>query len=141
MPTLLEELRLGLKAASRKPVMWQYKPYEGVQTNFHQSLKRGRVMLGGNRAGKTVSGAMESCWYLTGTHPYRSTPEPPVYGRGCAVDIEQGLNKIMLPEIKKWMPASYLINGSWEDSYSKQSRTLTLTNGSMMDFLTYDQDI
>ena len=46
----------------------------------------------------------------------------------------------MLPEMKRWLPEKYLINGSWEDSYSNQSRVLKLTNGSQMDFLTNEQD-
>ena len=137
---LLEELRARLKQISRSPNQYGYQPYAGVQEDFHKNQKRGRVLLGGNRVGKTVSGAMESVWHLTGTHPYRSTPEPPVYGRGVSVDIEQGLNKIMLPEIRRWLSPQYLINGSWEDSYSKQSRVLTLANGSKMDFLTGEMD-
>jgi phage terminase large subunit-like protein len=138
--TLIEEFLSGLKAVAKKPNIHGYRPYEGVQLNFHKCQKRGRILLGGNRVGKTVSGATECVWYLTGTHPYRQTPEPPVYGRGVAVDIEQGLGKIMLPEIQRWLPTSYLLNGSWSDSYSGSSRTLTLNNGSKMDFLTYEQD-
>lgn len=137
---LLDELKDQLKQIAADPKIYGYKPYPGVQAAFHNSTKRGRFLLGGNRVGKTVSGAVESIWYLTGTHPTRATPKPPVYGRGTAVDIEQGLNKIMLPEIQRWLPTKYLINGSWLDSYSAGSRTLTLANGSRMDFLTTEQD-
>src|SRR5882672_8865092 len=120
---LLSELRAKLREVAKRPNIYGYRPYPGVQENFHKNLKRGRLLLGGNRVGKTVSGAAESVWYLTGTHPYRETPEPPVYGRGTAVDIEQGLNKIMLPEIQRWLPTKYLIDGSWEKSYDRQGRT------------------
>jgi phage terminase large subunit-like protein len=34
-----------------------------------------------------------------------------------------------------------LINGSWEDSYEKGARTLTLANGSFCEFMSYDQDV
>src|SRR6478735_1737192 len=112
----LAELRSRLKEAATRPNVYGYKPYPGVQTDFHKAQERGRLFLAGNRSGKTVAGAVEAVWYLTGTHPFRRTPEPPVYGRGTAVDIEQGLNKIMLPEIKRWLPQKYLINSSWEDS-------------------------
>jgi len=140
MSELFDELKQRLRDAAKSPNVYGYKPYKGVQENFHKNTKRGRLLLGGNRVGKTVSGAVECVWHLTGTHPYRPTPELPVYGRGTAVDIEQGLNKIMLPEIKRWLPQKFLINGSWSDSYNLQSRTLTLNNGSMMDFLTNEQD-
>ena len=56
------------------------------------------------------------------------------------MDIEQGLKKIMLPELSRWIPKSSLVAGSWEDSYDKQSRVLTLSNGSRMDFLTGEMD-
>ncbi len=141
MGALLDELRAELRKAAEDPKIYGYRPYKGVQENAHKSKKRGRVLLGGNRVGKTVFGAVESVWYLTGTHPYRETPKPPVYGRGTAVDIEQGLNKIMLPEIQRWLPAKYLINGSWSDSYNTSGRVLTLANGSKMDFLTSEQDV
>lgn len=61
--------------------------------------------------------------------------------RVVTVDITQGLEKIVLPEIKKWIPPSELIQGSWEKSWSKELRTLTLANGSFIEFLTYEQDI
>lgn len=138
--SITDELRQRLRAAAKRPNQYAYRPYPGVQLDFHRNTKRGRVLLGGNRVGKTVSGAMESVWYLTGSHPFRATPEPPIYGRGVSVDIEQGLNKIMLPELQRWLSPSHLINGSWEDSYSRQSRVLTLANGSKMDFLTGEMD-
>lgn len=33
-------------------------------------------MRGGNRSGKTTWGAVETVWWLTGTHPYRKVPIP-----------------------------------------------------------------
>jgi phage terminase large subunit-like protein len=56
------------------------------------------------------------------------------------VDFVEGLQKIILPEISRWVAPSDLINGAWEDSYSKAERILTLNNGSTCDFLTYEQD-
>jgi phage terminase large subunit-like protein len=47
----------------------------------------------------------------------------------------------MLPEIARWMPPSYLINGSWEDSYDRTHRLLTLVNKSFMEFRSYQQDL
>jgi PBSX family phage terminase large subunit len=47
----------------------------------------------------------------------------------------------MLPELAKWIPPSFLINGSWEDSYNKTEKELTLSNGSKMDFPTHEMEL
>lgn len=137
--TLRDEFLGSLRRRVDRPSLLGYEPYD-IQERFHSDDSVGRLLLGGNRAGKTVSGATEACFWLTGHHPYRQVPEPPVFGRGVSVDIEQGLKKIMLPELDRWLPRSVLIGGSWEQSYDKQSRVLTLANGSKMDFLTGEMD-
>lgn len=79
--------------------------------------------------------------WLTGEHKYRNIPPPPTRMRAIGVDFKQGIEKIMLPEVRKWVPPSFLKNGSWDDSYSKEFRTLTLNNGSFLEFLSYDQEV
>jgi phage terminase large subunit-like protein len=140
LSSISDEFLGGLRKTILRPNINAYQPYDGAQSNFHKSGSLGRIIFGGNRAGKTVAGACESVWWLLGTHPFQKTPPTPVYGRGTAVDIEQGLKKIMLPEIARWLPPSALQNGSWEQSYDKQGRLLTLANGSQMDFLTNEMD-
>lgn len=136
----LSTLASGLRTSATRPNIYGYKPHDKQQV-FHKSMARGKQFIGGNRSGKTVGGATEAVYWLTGKHPYRVTPRTPIRMRGVTVDIEDGINKIMLPEIARWMPKSELVNGSWEDSYSKQSRTLTLENGSFIEFLTYEQEV
>jgi phage terminase large subunit-like protein len=129
-----------LRYKARNPGISSYIPHE-KQNIFHNSVARRRLYLGGNRAGKTVGGAVEMVWYLTGSHPYRKTPPPPVYGRAVGTDFLHGINQVVMPMVKRWLPANYLINGKWDDSYSKQERLLTLTNGSTLEFMSYDQDL
>jgi len=129
-----------LRKKKLNPGILSYKPHP-IQERFHRSNKKGKMMMGGNRAGKTVSGACESVMRLIGKHPYRDDlPKPPIRARGVAVDFDRGVNLIMIPELKKWMPTEYLIDGLWERSYSKTERMLTLTNGSTMEFMSYEQD-
>ncbi len=135
-----ELLLNSLQESARRPSIHQYTPHD-KQTEFHSSTSTGTLFLGGNRSGKTVGGAVESIYRLQGNHPFKKVPPAPVRGRGVAVDIEDGLKKIMLPELAKWIPPSLLKEGSWESSYDKQSRILNLANGSLMDFLTYEQDV
>lgn len=138
---ILQQLTEGIKRTAINPTIAAYKPLPH-QERFHKSQKRGKLFIGGNRSGKTVGGGAESVWWLTGRHPYRKDiPQPPVYGRIVAVDIDEGIEKITKPEIKRWMPPSLLKNGSWEDSFNKQLRTLYLENGSFVEFMSYEQDV
>jgi phage terminase large subunit-like protein len=142
-PDLLElknVLASSLRRTSTNPTIFGYHPQKHQET-FHRSGKVGRLFLGGNRAGKTVAGAAETVMWMTGNHPFYTKFKTPVRCRAVGVDFDNGVNRIMKPEIARWMPPSYLINGSWEDSYERSSRTLTLTNGSTLEFMSYDQDV
>jgi len=142
IPTLYDTFDLFKQSLGRivvNPTLNSYKPMP-IQEKFHNSKAKGKVFLGGNRAGKTVAGGAETVMYLEGRHP-NQVKKPPVHWRGIASSIEEGLNKIMIPEIKKWISPSLLKNGSWDDSFDKQSRTLTLENNSTLEFLTYEQDV
>lgn len=140
----IEEVTIGLTAALRRasirPTITGYRPMKH-QILFHSAPQTGRLFIGGNRSGKTVSGATETIKWLTGKHDYLETPRPPVYGRGIASDFDHGVDMIMKPEIARWLPPSELIKGSWEESYNRTLRTLTLANGSTFEFMSNEQDI
>lgn len=130
--------RLSLSAG--RPSIKAYKPHP-KQIDFHISERPLKLYIGGNRSGKTTGGVCEDIWWATGKHPYRRTPEPPIRGRVIGVDFLNGISKIILPEFARWTPLSELVNGSWEDSYNKEFRTLTFANGSFIEFMSYDQDL
>lgn len=137
----LRALSDSLRQQARFPNIYQYKPHD-KQRNFHESLAPKKQFVGGNRSGKTTAGAAEAIYYMQGAHPYKRLPwEPPTFGRIVTVDIIQGLNKIILPMLSNLIPKSFLVNGSWEDSYDKELRTLTFANGSYTEILTYEQDL
>jgi phage terminase large subunit-like protein len=135
---LMRGLVSGLRTAARRPNIYGYDPHE-KQLSFHTSSARGRLFIGGNRSGKTVGGACEAIYWATGKHPFLRTPEPPTYGRVVSVDFLNGVEKIVRPEIARWLPASELKGGSWETAYDKELRVLTLENGSTLEFMSYDQ--
>ena len=143
-PLSLQEVAIGLTSALRRasirPTITGYRSMPH-QILFHSSDAIGRLFIGGNRSGKTVSGATEAVKWLTGKHEYLDIPKPPVYGRGVASDFDHGVEMIMKPEIARWLPPSELIKGSWEDSYNRTLRTLTLANGSTFEFMSNEQDI
>ena len=134
-----EFLAQGLKNQARKPNILGYKPHE-KQLQFHQMDKKGRLYIGGNRSGKSYGSVAEDVWWLTGRHPYLKVPEGPIRGRLVAVDFLQGVEQIIMPILKGLLAPSDLINGSWEDSYSRSMRVLTLANDSTLEFMSYEQE-
>lgn len=136
----IRRLGEGLQEASHIPNLYDYVPSE-KQLLFHQDKNPDRLYIGGNRSGKSLGSTIEAIWWLTHTHPYRVTPDEPIRGRVVAVDFLNGVDKIILPLYKQWLPKRFLINGSWEQSYSRERHVLTLNNGSFVEFMSQDQDL
>lgn len=130
--------RSSLHRIITNPTISGYRPQD-QQIPFHTSKKKGKLALGGNRSGKTVAGATEMVQRLEGTHP--NGYKVPYKGRAIGSSIEDGLKKVIIPELKKWLSPSLLKNGNWDDSYDLSSRVLTLLNGSTCELLTYEQDV
>lgn len=130
----------GLQRAALRPNIWGYRPHE-KQIKFHKSRAKQILYIGGNRSGKTVGGVNEDIWWLQGNHPYKETPPPPVRGRVIGVDFDNGIERILKPAFAQWLPPSALKNGSWTDSYTASTRTLTLENGSTLEFMSYVQSL
>lgn len=130
----------NLKVQRLKPNILTYKPH-AKQFAFHSSEARTRLYIGGNRSGKTVGGIIEDILWLTGKHPFRKTPLPPISGRIVSVDFLNGIARTIIPQLSQWLPASELKGGSWDTAYNKELRTLTLDNGSFVEFMSYDQDL
>jgi len=136
----LQKLSAQVRLQAVRPNIHGYVPH-AKQEIFHTEPSRGRLYIGGNRSGKTTGGTIEDIWWLTGRHPYRQTPEPPVRGRVVGVDFVNGIEQILRPEMARWLPASELKGGTWSTAYSKELRTLTLENGSTIEYMSYDQDV
>lgn len=136
----MSQLSEAIKAQVSRPNIYAYRPHP-KQLEFHKSDKHITLYIGGNRSGKTVGGGVETVYRLIGKHPFKKVPPAPVRGRAVAVDFNYGVDMIMLPQIKQYLPPSYLLNGSWEESYDKEHRVLTLNNGSFLEFRSYDQDL
>lgn len=131
-----------IKEESRNPNIKAYTPHE-KQARFHGSNKKRKLYIGGNRSGKTTGGVTEGIWRATGTHPYR--PElnnlGPTRGRVVAVDFINGVDKFIYPQYKQWLYPSALRGGTWETAYDRFTRTLNFSNGSTIEFMSYDQDL
>ena len=137
---LVQEVEESMLTQARQPNVYAYKPHD-KQLEFHKLQQHERLFVAGNRSGKSVASVVEGIWYLTKTHPFRNTPTGQVRGRVVCVDFLNGVDKIILPLYKQWMPKEYLIDGSWDKSYSAQQHTLTLKDGSFVEFMSQDQDL
>lgn len=141
VPTLSDTadlFRSSLRRAVTNPTIEGYRQQD-QQIPFHASKAKGKVALGGNRSGKTVAGATETVMKLVGKHPNQKF-QLPIAARAIGSSFEDGIKKIIIPEIQKWLPPSQLKKGSWDESYDLSSKTLTCENGSTLEFLTYDQE-
>ena len=134
------QLGEGVQASVHTPNLYDYIP-SPKQELFHSDPHKDRLYIGGNRSGKSLGSTIECIWWLTHTHPYRKTPEGPIRGRVVAVDFLNGVDKIILPLYKQWIPKKFLINGNWDDSYSASRHVLTLNNGSFVEFMSQDQEL
>lgn len=132
----------GLRDAARAPNIKKYKPHE-KQAIFHKSTKKKKLYIGGNRSGKTTGGVTEAIWRATCRHPFRPDLNAigPNRGRVVAVSLTDGVEKIIFPQYQQWLYPSALKGGSWEDAYDKALRTLHFSNGSFIEFFSYDQDL
>jgi phage terminase large subunit-like protein len=137
---VLLQLGEGLTEAAHTPNLYDYKASD-KQLAFHKLQQKARLYIGGNRSGKSLGSTIEGIYYVTKTHPFRKMPDEPVRGRVVAVDFLNGVDKIILPLWKQWLPKKYLIDGSWEKSYSRERHVLTLNNGSFVEFMSQDQDL
>lgn len=144
-PQSLDEL-LGafvgnVERTARLPNIYRYEPMP-MQDLFHQSQTKGRILFGGNRAGKTFGGGADDVLMLTHRHPHRQHlyPEGPLRMRWIGVDFERGIDQAALPLFSQLVPPSMLIDSSWEKSYSQSRHLLTLADGATCSFMSYEQD-
>lgn len=138
---MLKAIKDGIDQQSEKPNLYAYTPHD-KQIPFHEDPRFGRLFVGGNQSGKTTACVVEAIWWCTKKHPYRKFHTlGPIHGRVVVVDFLEGMEKIVLPEFKRWIPLIELKNQSWLDSWDNYRRTLTFANGSTLEFLSYEQDL
>lgn len=133
-----------LDVAIHRPNINSYKPYP-AQYDFHTCTLTGRYMSAGNRAGKSTAAVIDCIDLAMNRCTWRA--RDPRWGTGAirlrwvAVDVDKGVLGIAIPEFKRWMSPSMMVNGSWEDSWNASSLTLTFSNGSTVQFLTHGMEL
>ena len=69
------EIAKELEHRKATNTMARYEPYD-YQKKFHNTTAQQRLLMAGNRIGKSFSGAMEMAYHLTGLYPELSLVLP-----------------------------------------------------------------
>jgi hypothetical protein len=114
-----------------------FKPTEppyNDQRGFLESRADVQFVLGGNRSGKTESGAVKALHYCL-----RDTG--PTHGRVVAPKYEDGCKGVVLKKYRTLIPHYQLKGTSWVRAWSEREKTLHLDNGSTINFKSSEMDL
>lgn len=142
---LSEEVILAMaraKALERirdKEKFTHYHPHP-KQLEFHRSLKRNKWFFGGNRSGKTTSGAIDVISWGIGEYPdylselgLKPPFQPPIDVWVVSLDFPTSKD-VVQPKIREWLPKRYI--HKWTTTPGNYS--LQLTNGTNYQFKSCD---
>lgn len=124
---------------SEKPPHWK-------QLAFHAMEQRFRAFFGGNQSGKTTAGLVDDIIQAVDEEAvpdhlkFVKRYEAPCYIRILATDMVT-LELTLYQKIKELVPKDQLYGGKWERAFNQQQRVLRFKNGSMMQFMTYKQEV
>jgi phage terminase large subunit-like protein len=110
--------------------------------DFLRSKARIRLLSGGNRSGKTFLGTADLLWQAQGDHPYRDVPRPPVFLRQFTVN-EKKIFEVggLLAHWEELTPRESLRGGSFAEAFDRGNLVLHFANGSVVQFMTYAQEL
>lgn len=118
--------------------------YGCPQYTFHSSLADTRAFFGGNRSGKTTSGAVEISYHATGKYPdwwEGRKWDRPVTIRCFASDFQKGL-KVVTKKLREWLPKDSIIHVYKNNQKAEVEWHIKHASGgiSYIDMMTYEQD-
>lgn len=138
--SIIDELVSKLERKVEVPDVYGYRPNDN-QLEAHMCDSRGRVILGGNRSGKSYWSVVEMLLWALNIHPYLETPKPPLRLRHVAVDRPNGIDKILKDLYKQLCPEEELEGGSFEKAWKLEPPMLRFKNGTFIEFMSYEQDL
>lgn len=124
--------------ASRFKTLEHYleNSHEG-QIKFHKANKRIRLLLTGNRFGKSTAGCVEMHWAMLGTHPFRKN-KIPLKGLIVATDFENQVKNVIEPKLNEWAPTGAITK--IERNQQGHAKRVIYSTGSYCDIFSHDQD-
>ena len=140
LDTVLEQL----EALTAKTAL-DYKPHP-KQLSFHCADKKFRLMIGGNRSGKTEAGTLEAVFHATGNYPEWYPKEKrlngPNRGRIVVTDYAKGCGETLEPKLLSWLPNELIIakRRTLKGFLEKLSIRHKSGGVSTIDIMTHEQD-
>ena len=120
----------GLWEAYRKRSIYEavhgYQPLRG-QRAFHLAPGQLRLLLGGNRSGKTMAGAAEAVWHAMGQYPdwYPEPGRTAAPNRGWIVGLDYSMVRdVIEPAVR------HFLDDAWIHSWNANTHVIRLINGS-----------
>lgn len=137
--------RLYAQIASLQQVgPWDYVPH-AKQLPFHKAKEKTRVVLGGNRSGKTECGTMEAWFHASGDYPdwypMANRFKDPTRGRIIVTDFKKGGGEVLEPKLRKWFPKDRILKWQYCMGHLEKIHVRHISGGtSYIDILTHEQD-
>ncbi len=116
----------------------RWVPWEPDQGADFRSQARTRLVIGGNRSGKTESGAADTAHLFQGTHPHREN-KVPMKIKVLAMDFPNALRNTIIPKLIRFIPKGFIART--EHNQQGVTSKLVGVNDSVIDFMSYDQDV
>jgi len=121
-----------------------YQPH-AKQMSFHTAVKTTRVVLGGNRSGKTTSGAMEAWYHASGDYPDWYPAEQrfthPTRGRIIVTDFKKGCGEVLEPKLRECFPPDRVLRWQRYMGHLEKIKVRHTSGGvSSIDIMTHEQD-
>jgi len=147
--TLYETLHQADRELRQNAIAY-YEPHS-KQRNFHEAAAKIRILLAGNRAGKTTAGACEAIAHMLGERVWlpeghehrivrlasgRPIPTPNV-GTVLGESFKVAVDRVLWPTVNEWLPAS-VVKRIGKNQQAVVD-TLELKNGSVIRFMAYNQ--
>ncbi len=114
-----------------------WKPWEPEQLAAFRSQARTRLVMGGNRSGKTQLGAADVAHSFMGTHPFRKNRIPTII-KVVGTDFPNTIRNVILPKLMKMIPKNFITKIE-KNQQGIPSKLIGL-NDSVIDLMSYDQE-
>lgn len=121
-----------------KPWVCKHNGIHTSQGDPFKSISRRRLVLGGNRSGKTEFGSSDVVHHFLGTHPYRQNRIPMII-KVLGEDYSTHIKTTLLPKLFKFLPKNSV--KKTEKNPQGVINKILGVNGSVIDLMSYDQDV
>ncbi len=136
--SIAEKVRASNSLAYWKPWSCKHGGIHTSQASAFQSTAKRRLVLGGNRSGKTCFGSADVVHHFLGTHPFREN-RVPMKIKVLGEDFPNHMNNVLMPWLLDRIPKN-AIKKLGKTSQGFVNKIIGY-NGSTIDIMVYEQDI